>query len=128
MNKNAVMTGLLMVVLSPTAHASFFGHIAEHAAGYAAGAIAAHEGERVINDYQRQHEQNQSIGQGGGANADGIQADGRYAAVARASQATPNPKLTPGAINTAVTQQNLDVTICRRGGYTKSIRPKEAYT
>ncbi|MGE4473330.1 MAG: hypothetical protein AB7D20_11070 [Sulfuricurvum sp.] len=128
MNKNAVMTGLLLAVISPIANAGFFGHIAEHAAGYAAGAIVAHEGEKAIDGYQRQHEQNQSIGQGGGANAGGIQADGRYAAVSPESQAMPNPKLTPGAINSAVTQQNLDETICRRGGYTKSIRPEEAYT
>jgi len=123
MNKNTVMTGLLLVVLSPIAHAGFFGHIAEHAAGYAAGAIVAHEGERVIDGYQHQHEQSQR-----GTNAGGVQADGRYAAIAPESQAMPNPKLTPGAINSAVTQQNLDETICRRGGYTKSIRPEEAYT
>lgn len=44
------------------------------------------------------------------------------------SQALPNPSITPGALNPAVTQQNLDETICRRGGYTKSIRPAESYT
>lgn len=123
MNKKIVIVGLLIAGLSPIANAGFFGYIAEHAAGYAAGAIVAHEGEKAIDGYQRQHEQNQS-----GGNTGGVQADGRYAAVAPESQAMPNPKLTPGAISSAVTQQNLDETICRRGGYTKSIRPEEAYT
>ncbi|HUN00798.1 MAG TPA: hypothetical protein PLI96_10015 [Halothiobacillus sp.] len=123
MNKKIVIVGLLIAGLSPIANAGFFGHIAEHAAGYAAGAIVAHEGEKAIDGYQRQHEQNQS-----GGNTGGVQADGRYAAVSPESQAMPNPKLTPGAINSAVTQQNLDETICRRGGYTKSIRPEETYT
>ncbi|OZB57107.1 MAG: hypothetical protein B7X35_02670 [Halothiobacillus sp. 14-56-357] len=123
MNKKIVIVGLLIAGLSPIANAGFFGHIAEHAAGYAAGAIVAHEGEKAIDGYQRQHEQNQS-----GGNTGGVQADGRYAAVAPESQAMPNPKLTPGAISSAVTQQNLDETICRRGGYTKSIRPEEACT
>lgn len=31
-------------------------------------------------------------------------------------------------INPAVTQDNLDETICRKGGYTKSIRPPQEYT
>ncbi|HQS03167.1 MAG: hypothetical protein B7Y07_08100 [Halothiobacillus sp. 24-54-40] len=127
MNKNTVIAGLLMTVLSPIANAGFFGHIAEHAAGYAAGAIVAHEGEKAIDGYQRQQEQNRGV-EPGASNAGGVQADGRYAAVSPESQAMPNPKLTPGALNPAVTQQNLDETICRRGGYTKSIRPEEAYT
>lgn len=44
------------------------------------------------------------------------------------SQALPNPRLTPGAIDPRVTQANLDQTICRRGGYTRSVRPPESYT
>lgn len=40
----------------------------------------------------------------------------------------PNPHLTPGALNPAVTQDSLYQTICRPGGYTRSIRPPEAYT
>jgi len=126
MNKRIIIAGLLLACLSPAANAGFLGHIAEHAAGYAAGAIVAHEGEKAIDGYQRQHEQNQA-GQGA-TNAGGVSADGRYAAVAPDSAALPNPKLTPGALNPAVTQLDLDETICRRGGYTKSIRPPENYT
>ncbi|MEV5880518.1 hypothetical protein AB0L75_41350 [Streptomyces sp. NPDC052101] len=40
----------------------------------------------------------------------------------------PDPKCTPGAISPAVTQANLATTICRKGGYTKNIRPPEAIT
>lgn len=39
----------------------------------------------------------------------------------------PDPRLTPGAIDPAVTQQNIDQTICRRG-YTKTARPPAFYT
>lgn len=53
---------------------------------------------------------------------------GRYAVVFPASAELPNPKLTPGALNPAVTQANIDETICRRGGYTRSIRPEVSYT
>ncbi len=42
--------------------------------------------------------------------------------------ALPNPHLTPGALNPAVTQETLYETICRPGGYTRSIRPPEQYT
>ncbi|OBS09684.1 hypothetical protein Thpro_022012 [Acidihalobacter prosperus] len=41
--------------------------------------------------------------------------------------ALPNPRLTPGALNPAVTQANIHETICVRG-YTRSIRPPERYT
>ncbi|KOV58802.1 lipoprotein, partial [Streptomyces sp. MMG1121] len=34
----------------------------------------------------------------------------------------------PGAVSPAVTQANLASTICRKGGYTKDIRPPEAVT
>jgi len=43
------------------------------------------------------------------------------------SQALPNPRLTPGAINPAVTQANIHSTICVHG-YTRSVRPPEQYT
>jgi len=43
------------------------------------------------------------------------------------SRALPNPELTPGATNPAVTQANIDQTICVRG-YTRTIRPPENYT
>ena len=45
-----------------------------------------------------------------------------------AQDALPNPRLTPGALNPNVTQANLDETVCRPGGYTRSIRPPEDYT
>ena len=43
------------------------------------------------------------------------------------SQALPNPRLTPGVTNPAVTQANIRSTICVRG-YAQSIRPPESYT
>ena len=39
----------------------------------------------------------------------------------------PNPKLTPGLTNPAVTQKNIGTTICVVG-YTKKIRPPVSYT
>lgn len=35
----------------------------------------------------------------------------------------PDPRCTPGAIDTAVTQANIGQTICRAGGYSDSVRP-----
>jgi hypothetical protein len=40
----------------------------------------------------------------------------------------PDPKCTPGATSPAVTQANLKTTICRKGGYTKGIRPPVSVT
>ncbi|GAA2523315.1 hypothetical protein GCM10010276_88120 [Streptomyces longisporus] len=40
----------------------------------------------------------------------------------------PDPRCTPGAISPAVTQANLAQTICRKGGYTKGIRPPVSIT
>ena len=39
----------------------------------------------------------------------------------------PNPQLTPGAINSAVSQENLQQTVSQRG-YTKTIRPSAYFT
>lgn len=39
----------------------------------------------------------------------------------------PDPVCTPGAVNPAVTQDNLPQTICR-SGYTKTVRPPVSYT
>jgi hypothetical protein len=39
-----------------------------------------------------------------------------------------DPACTPGAISPAVTQTNIATTICRKGGYTGSIRPPESVT
>lgn len=55
-------------------------------------------------------------------------ASGTYGAVFPVSQAEPNPRLTPGALNPNVMQANISQTICRRGGYTRSVRPPETYT
>lgn len=41
--------------------------------------------------------------------------------------ALPNPNYTPGAINPAITQANIDTTICIPG-FARSIRPDEQYT
>lgn len=40
----------------------------------------------------------------------------------------PDPACTPGAIDPTVTQTNLGTTVCRKGGYTSSVRPPEAIT
>ena len=61
-------------------------------------------------------------------NSGGVRAEGRYAVVFPLSAALPDPRLTPGALNPRVDQGNLRQTICRRGGYTRSIRPAEDYT
>jgi hypothetical protein len=39
----------------------------------------------------------------------------------------PDDRVTPGATNPAVTQSNIDETICVRG-WTRTIRPSESYT
>ena len=44
-----------------------------------------------------------------------------------AQQALPDPDRTPGTVNPAVTQDNIDATICVRG-WAKSVRPPERYT
>ena len=40
----------------------------------------------------------------------------------------PNPKLTPGAFNPAITQANMKDTICNPAWSTKSVRPPSNYT
>lgn len=40
----------------------------------------------------------------------------------------PDPACTPGAVDTAVTQATLASTVCRRGGYTSSVRPPREVT
>lgn len=54
-------------------------------------------------------------------------AEGRYSAVFSLDEARPNPRITPGALNSSVDQANIRETICVRG-YSKSIRPPEDYT
>jgi hypothetical protein len=54
-------------------------------------------------------------------------AEGRYAVVFGLDQARPNPRLTPGALNPAVDQQDIGETICTPG-YSRTIRPPEEYT
>jgi len=41
--------------------------------------------------------------------------------------ALPNPKRTPGSVNPAATQDNLDATVCK-SGWASSVRPPAAYT
>ena len=48
-------------------------------------------------------------------------------ASALAQSSLPNPALTPGAINPAVTQDNIGETICVRG-WTRTVRPPREYT
>ncbi len=61
-------------------------------------------------------------------NAGGVEgAEGAYGVIFPLSQAVPNSRMTPGALNPAVTQANIQSTICVRG-YTRTIRPAEDYT
>ncbi len=60
--------------------------------------------------------------------APALEHSGRYGTVFPAADALPNHTLTPGALNPAVTQADLRETICRPGGYTRSIRPPERVT
>ncbi len=39
----------------------------------------------------------------------------------------PDPRLTPGAVDPSITQQNIQQTVCVRG-YTKTVRPPASYT
>jgi hypothetical protein len=48
-------------------------------------------------------------------------------AVAAFAADVPDDRMTPGAVNPAVRQGNIDQTICLRG-WTKRIRPPEKYT
>jgi hypothetical protein len=43
-------------------------------------------------------------------------------------QPLPDPACTPGAVDTAVTDTDTATTICRRGGYTSSVRPPVSLT
>jgi len=47
--------------------------------------------------------------------------------VAAFAAEAPDDRATPGAITPAVTQSNIDETICHRG-WTSTIRPPEKYT
>lgn len=40
----------------------------------------------------------------------------------------PDPKCTPGAVDSKVTASDISTTICRKGGYTTSVRPPESLT
>lgn len=42
--------------------------------------------------------------------------------------ALPDPRCTPGAVDPSVTQADLGSTICRSGGYTRSVRPPFSLT
>lgn len=55
------------------------------------------------------------------------QAEGPYGVVFSVDKALPSSRITPGALNPAVDQANIDETICVHG-YSRSIRPPEKYT
>ena len=99
------------------------GRIAENAAGYALGGVATHESERYLDHRNNYQSYERQFGDG-----QDIQHSGRMGLVFPEADALPNPRLTPGALNSAVTQTNLRETICRPSGYTRSIRPDEHYT
>ena len=40
----------------------------------------------------------------------------------------PDPACTPGAVDSAVTDADTATTVCRKGGYTSSVRPPESLT
>jgi hypothetical protein len=67
-----IFTGLLLSCCFQPASAGLFGHIAT----FAAGAVIAHETEKAVHNYH--------------TNAGGVAADGRYAAVSPASEASPS--------------------------------------
>jgi len=117
-----VICTLAAITWPRQAHAGFLGHVA----AYATGAVAAHEAERYIDHRSDRRESAPDARQPG--DAPDIAHDGRMGLVFPESAALPNPRLTPGALNPAVTQGNLRETICRPGGYTRSIRPDETYT
>ena len=96
---------------------SSIGSIAENAAGYALGGMAAHETQRAF----ARHESAPRTNMGG------IKADGAYGVVFPLSATLPNSRLTPGAIDSRVTQANIHKTICVPG-YSKSVRPPVNYT
>ena len=50
-----------------------------------------------------------------------------HAPVFPMSKGLPDPALTPGAVNPAVTQTDIRQTICTRG-WTRTVRPPERYT
>ena len=107
------------------AHAWGIRSVIEHATGYAVAGVAAHETERYLDRRSERTAAPEDAQPGGTPN---IQHHGRMGMVFPAADALPNPRLTPGALNHAVSQDNIDQTICRRGGYTRSIRPGESYT
>ena len=119
--KHAVPAFLCLAsIVTAPAHAGFIGHVA----AYATGAVIAHEAERGIDRWESRREDARNVP----TDAGGVQAEGRYGVVFPIQDARPNARLTPGAIDPRVTQANLRETICRRGGYTKSVRPPEQYT
>jgi hypothetical protein len=64
------------------------------------------------------------------ASADAVQsqpASGSCDARGSGQYSLPDPRCTPGAVNPAVTQANIDETICR-AGYTETVRPSESIT
>ena len=48
--------------------------------------------------------------------------------IAADGEPLPDPTCTPGAVDAAVTDTNIASTVCRKGGYTSSVRPPESLT
>lgn len=59
MKKTVLIAGVLAASVSTVASAGFFGHLAEHALGYAAGGVMAHEADRAIDGYYSRNDQSQ---------------------------------------------------------------------
>jgi hypothetical protein len=51
-----------------------------------------------------------------------------HAGKAADGEPLPDPRCTPGAVDGAVTDATVGSTICRKGGYTSSVRPPESLT
>ena len=117
------ITTLAIAAQSTAAHAWGLGSMIEHAAVYAAGGVAAHETDRYLDHRSWHHTWHRSTQPSAAATNTGGNAE-----TAAPAGALPNPSLTPGAIDPRVTQANIDQTICRPGGYTRSVRPPESYT
>jgi hypothetical protein len=105
-----ILTTACIAFFSVNATASFLGHVA----AYSTGAVIAHESEKYI-DHKLNDKQTSNIPSKNNGNFYPIE------------NGMPNKKLTPGAINPDVTQNNIQETICKKG-YTKTIRPDENYT
>jgi hypothetical protein len=111
----AALLGSIVLTISQSAFSfGLLGHIL----AYSTAGVVTHEVEKSIDNHEKKSTYN----------SNNTQSNGPYDLVAPISQAEPDPNFTPGAVNLDVNQNNINDTICRRGGYTSSIRPPESYT